>query len=176
LAEATDPANLPDEAYYSAWYFIPSFVENSWWNIFQWKQGYQTGPSSRTARELYWVSVSDSSDGDLRLGLHSRITPEGDWVSGQTNVLVRSQASVPIGRWFHLESRYRWDRGGNGRITTWLDGRQVWDVGGLTTEFGWDFWVWNRQWTVNNYGSGMDPAPFTIWIDDAAVATTRIGP
>jgi hypothetical protein len=32
-----------------------------------------------------------------------------------------------------------------------------------------------NEWSVNNYGDAVEPSPATIYIDDAAIATSRIG-
>jgi hypothetical protein len=173
LADKTDPTNLPDEAYYSAWYFIPEFVSVDWWNIFQWKAGYDDG-SGRTARALYWHDLDEYGD-ELFLELQTRVTPEGDWVKGWADTLAVSPVPIPLGRWFHLESYYRWDASGNGQITTWLDGTRIWDVAGLTTEFDWDFDVYRREWTVNSYANRTTPSNHTIYVDDAAVSRARLG-
>lgn len=172
-AASTDPDNLPTEAYYSAWYLVPEFVSVDWWNIFQWKTGYDDG-SGRTARALYWHDIDDYGD-ELFLELQTRVTEEGAWVEGWATTLARSPVPIPVGEWFHLESYYRWDPNGNGQITTWLDGVEIWDVAGLTTEFEWPFDVYKREWTINNYANNTEPATHTIYIDDAAVSLSRVG-
>jgi hypothetical protein len=174
LADKTDPANLPTAAFYSAWYFIPEHVTVSWWNIFQWKTGYDDG-SGRTARALYWQDLDDYGD-ELYLELQTRVNGNGEWVKGWSNTLAVSPTPIPIGQWFHLESYYVWDTTGNGRITTWLDGVQIWDVGGLTTEFDWPFDVYKREWAINNYAADTTPSTHTIYVDDAAISYSRLGP
>ena len=31
---------LPDEAYYSVWFYLPNSMTSSWWNFMQWKSSY----------------------------------------------------------------------------------------------------------------------------------------
>ena len=174
IADKRSPENLPTEAYYSAWYYVPDFVDVSWWNIFQWKTGYDDG-SGRTARALYWHDLFDSN-GDLYLKLYGRVNSDGAWVKDAAYTLGVASVPIPIGEWFHLESFYKWDADGNGRIVTWLNGEKLWDVGGLKTEFDWDFDVYKREWAINNYANRTNPTSHTIYIDDAAIATTRQGP
>lgn len=174
LADKTDPENLPTEAYYSAWYYVPDHVSVSWWNIFQWKTGYDDG-SGRTARALYWHDLFDSN-GQLYLKLYGRVNSSGQWVKNSANTLAVAPVPIPVGEWFHLESYYKWDTNGNGRIATWLNGEQIWNVGGLTTEFDWEFNVYKREWAINNYANNTTPSTHTIYVDDAAISTTRLGP
>lgn len=173
LAASDDPANLPTEAYYSAWYLVPQTATVDWWNIFQWKAGYDDG-GGRTARALYWHDLDDYGD-ELFLELQTRVTPDGEWVEGWAETLAVSPAPVPVGEWFHLESYFRWDTAGNGQITTWLDGVEIWDVTGITTEFDWPFDVYKREWTVNNYANRTQPSALTLYVDDAALSLARLG-
>ena len=161
-------------AYYSSWYYVPEHATVSWWNIFQWKTGYDDG-SGRTARALYWHDLDDYGD-ELYLELQTRVNGDGEWVKGWSNTLAIAPVPIPIGQWFHLESYYVWDTSSNGRVTTWLDGVQMWDIGGLTTEFDWPYDVYKREWTVNNYANDTTPSTHTIYIDDAAVSFSRVGP
>jgi hypothetical protein len=177
LTNKTDPENLPNSAYYSAWFFIPEHVsvgQQSGWNIFQWKTGYFNG-TQRTARALYWHDLDDYGN-ELYLELFTRVNSSGTWVSGWADNIAVSPIPVPIGQWFHLESYYKWDSTGNGRVTSWLDGVKIWDIGGLTTEFDWPYNVYKREWTVNNYARETTPTTHTLYVDDAAVSTTRLGP
>ncbi len=173
-ADKTDPVNLPTSAYYSAWYFIPEYVSASWWNIFQWKAGYDDG-SGRTTRPLYWFDLDDYGD-ELFLEVHTRVNSAGEWVQGWSDTIAVAPSPVPIGQWFHLESYYLWDVAGNGRITTWLDGARIWDIGGITTEFNWSFDIYKREWTINNYANNTTPSTHTIYVDDAAISYSRLGP
>ena len=145
------------------------------WNIFQWKTGYDDG-SGRTARALYWHDLYNEDDGTLYLALKARVNSNGQWVQGWSTTLATSPMPIPIGQWFHLESYYKWDKNGNGRLTTWLDGVQIWNVGGITTEFDWPFNVYKREWAINNYASNTTPSTHTIYVDDAAISTSRLGP
>jgi hypothetical protein len=175
LADKTDPKNLPTAAYYSAWYYVPDHVTVTWWNILQWKTGYDDG-TGRTARPLYWHDLYNEDDGTLYLELKTRVNDNGQWVEDLATTLATSPMPVPIGQWFHLESYYKWDRNGNGKLTTWLDGIQIWNVSGITTEFDWPFNVYKREWTINNYAHDTTPTTHTIYVDDAAISTSRLGP
>jgi hypothetical protein len=163
--------NIPDEAYYSVWYYIPENLTVTWLNVHQWKQQYEG-----SARHLYSASLFNDKNGNLVFKLSSSVNDNGQWRSSDSKFWGGPSAPVPIGKWFHLESYYKWGENGTGRITTWLDGAQIWDVAGITTAFDWDFASRSRMWAVNNYAADTNPTSFTIYVDDAVVSTSRLGP
>jgi hypothetical protein len=171
-----DSRNLPDEAYYSVWYYIPERVTIPWLNALQWKQQRKGSNGSLEGVPLYSASMYNDSDGQLVFKLHTRVDENGQWMEGHNRWLGDPSDPVPIGRWFHLESYYKWDKSGNGRIATWVDGHKIWDVSGITTEFDWSYETLRRQWTVNNYSDDTSPSKFTIYVDDVVVSTSRVGP
>lgn len=177
--------NLPDDAYYSAWYYIPTHVDvspNHSWNIFQWKQTC-TVNGNPTRCHLEHMKLVDLDNGRYGFWLNSWTDSDtGDWGNGIWIILAKNeQITVGVGEWFHIESRRVYDQGTNGRITTWVNGQQIWDVTGIKTEHNWDysFQGWRRQWTVNSYNTasnGHTPSTHTLYVDDATVALTRQGP
>lgn len=171
--------NLPDDAYYSAWFFIPTHVSLSGddsWNIYQWKQ---TRPDGNGYRRNYLEAIRLVDLGDrYGFNMKSRTDTSGNWANSNRRMLAENtKVTVKAGQWFHLESRRVYDQGFNGRITTWVNGQMIWDVTGIKTEYDWDFPNWRRQWTVNNYNIGdHSPNTHTLYIDDARVALNRQGP
>ena len=98
-----------------------------------------------------------------------------EW-DGPTHSEAVSPLHVPLNTWVHLECSYRWSKTGNGQIACWQDGTKIIDAGNLYTEYDWPYLAYPRQWTVNNYATDTDPDDHTVYIDDAAIATTRLGP
>lgn len=169
-----NPDNIPAEAFYSAWILIPEPVRVDWWNLMQWKQGYNLG-TSRTARVLYWIVLNSDVNGLLNPRLSTRVV-DGEWRPPPfSQQIAFTDTAIPIGEWCHLESYYLWDTAGHGRIRTWLNGRELWDMHGLTTEMDWDWYSWNRKPSWNLYGNRHDPVSHSMFLDDVAISTTRVG-
>jgi putative cell wall-binding protein len=180
----SDPFNLPTDAYYSAWYFVP--FTNMRDNIFQFKQADATkwdsqgNPTAQTRRMLSKISLEwDGAAYDV--AYRTRIDqPSCGWRSGEADELARSDVNIPVGQWVHLEMRYVWNDQHQGRSTLWVDGVQVWDLNGICTQA--DNLVPKeqpRQWAVNHYlSAGGNDSSRTTWIfiDDAVISTSRIGP
>lgn len=78
---------------------------------------------------------------------------------------------MPVGAWFQIETYYRNAADGTGRVTTWLDGRQLVDLQGQTTSP--TAWV---EWDVVNVGKTLNPSTETLFVDDCAISFARVGP
>jgi hypothetical protein len=168
FTEPDNPKNLPDEAYYSAWYYIPTFIEGNN-NIFQWKQAFQDSPNSQTRKKTFSVTLRD-----MVPHLSSKTDQDGNFTTG-TDVDI-ADIQVPIGQWFQLECFYRWSTQQDGAVICWLDGYEILRAEEITTQSDSAQWLsYPRQWTVNNYGvSPQNPLTNTIYIDDAALSTKRL--
>ena len=172
---------LPREAYFSAWYYIPTLYnpnkygdwarnQVSWWNIFQFKDKDQNGQS----QPLWTVNLLLDEDAQqLCLSLYS---------PRNTNATHHQPdpVFVPVGKWFHLEVLYRCATDATGRITLWQDGQQLLDVSNVVTSLGGrDGQSLHPTWGVGSYTDhvealGEAPGTATIYIDDAAVSTRRL--
>lgn len=179
-ADQTHPENLPASAYYSVWYYFPEKIEpdaDGWGpNIYQWKQAWKTGENSQTRRLLYWIRAdwSDSGNG-YKLHLRSKLdNATGVW-DNVSHSEARSDVPIPLNTWVHLECFYQWSKTGNGTIECWQDDTKIFDLDNVYTEFDWSYVEQPRQWTVNNYSRNTTPSSHTIYVDDAAVSTSRIG-
>jgi hypothetical protein len=181
----SDPHNLPTDAYYSVWLYIPQPL-NPVNNIFQWKQAVLNVPENRdrgqTRRLLYFIRADwIAEDQNMRLVLRGKVDPdEGSWPSKANYTLAESgDLRLRLDTWHHLEARYLWDASGNGLIEIWLDGVKWAGSTGLYTELSAEYIRKPRQWTVNNYmtrGNGAwDPEVSVIYVDDAAISNKRLG-
>ncbi len=152
--EAQDRGGL----YYSAWYFIPQRVAvNSWWGLMEWKS-----PGSFNAK--FTLEVYNRPDGQMYLFLgRGQDSGGGSWTQKIKN--------IPVGRWFHIEAYYEKAVAATGRISVWQDGTRILDVKNVATANSDDL-----RWAVINYGSHLSPSDVTVYVDDAAISTTRIGP
>lgn len=150
------------EGYYSAWFYIPgSFKVNGWLSIIQFV-GSRSG-DGRNASAIWDVNLYPQSDGTLAAQLY-------DFVK----VINRQQPSpiaVPIQQWVHFEVFLRKAAGPTGRIAVWQDGISIIDVNDVTTTE--NDWV---QWNVGGASDNIAPSPGFVYVDDAAISLTRLGP
>ncbi len=170
----TTAENLPS-GYFSAWYYYPQFVENTWWLVFQWKQEVAGSNNSLTHKLLYFVLLDDHPDGTMTYRLRTAVDASGNHTTNHFT-LQESTLPVPIGKWTHLECYYGWSKAADGTIACWQDGVKIFDRSGLHTELDMPYKYRPRVWTLNNYASHTAPATHTIYVDDAAISRTRRGP
>jgi hypothetical protein len=153
-----EPRQYPN-LYYSVWYYFPRRYDTpaGWWNIFQWK--------SKTATRndpFDTLNVGNRANGNMYLYLYR-------WVARRS--YSQTIKDLPVGQWVHVEAFYRCAADGTGRVTVWQDGAQLFDVQNVNTRHAGG----DCQWSVTNYSDRLTPSPTTIYIDDAAIGTTRIG-
>jgi hypothetical protein len=168
---------VPGEGFYLVWYYLRQKVDPSI-NVFQWKKSWMIDSNSQTRRLLYWVRA-DWNDNANAFNFHLRTKANnntGQW-DGESRSMAISSREVPLNTWVHLECSYKWSKTGNGRIVCWQDGTKILEFNNLNTEYNWDYLRYPRQWTINNYtGSHVTtPKNHTIYVDAAAIATSRLG-
>jgi hypothetical protein len=157
-------SGLPVEAYYSAWYYVPSAVTvGKFWTIFKLRQRTVADDAS-TEGELYDGNIRSQPNGELTFLVYDHR------ISGQIPQQTTAPA-VPVGEWFQVEAFYRNAQDDTGRATFWLDGALVGDVTGMPMAP--TPWV---EWDAVNVGADLTPTPVTLYIDDAAISLTRVGP
>jgi hypothetical protein len=171
---------FPQAAYYSAWYFIPTYSETlSSWSI------------------LKFMVPIDGSDGDVpdaSGGSFATALGQGLNASELFDLSLRSLPSqqmtldlfdarhqylqsplpdpvphVPIGQWFQIECFYREDSA-SGELTVWLDGAPLYDIvrptGGSPSV----------AFVVCSLVNGLSPQQATLYVDDVAVSWTPLTP
>jgi len=155
---------LPTEAYYSAWYYLPSGVSvGTFWVIFKFRMR-TNADDPNTAGELYDMDVATLPSGQMTLALY-------DHQVGADRPLDAMNPIVPVERWFQLEAFYRAANDNTGRLTFWLDGQQVVDFAGAPTSP--TSWV---EWDVCSVGKNLTPSMATLYVDDCAISRSRVGP
>jgi hypothetical protein len=158
LTRAGDP--LPPQAYYSAWYYLPrSITVDGYWVIFKFRQQDQATMDERYDLDLINLPTGEMS---VRLYDHQR--------GGDVDLDVPSPV-VPVGQWFQVESFYRNTPDGSGRLTFWLDGRQIVDI--ANQPMAPTPWI---EWNACSIGQDLTPSMAVLYVDDAAVSRTRVGP
>jgi hypothetical protein len=146
-------------AYYSAWFYFPQvYRPTEWWTVFQFK--------SRTAEQndAFWqVDVWNRPSGEMYFSLW-------DWQNQQW--YSQNLSTIPVGRWFQLEVYYKQAAENTGQVTVWQDGVQIFNIPNVQTMYP------NSEvhWSVTSYTNDINPHAATIYVDDAAISTARVGP
>lgn len=157
---------LPDEAYYSAWYYLPSRVSvGVFWILMKFRVR-RVATDASTDDELYDLNLKTLPSGDMSLRLYSH-RPGGDVPLDVPDPIV------PVGRWFQIEAFYRNVPDATARITFWLDEQRIVDVAGRPTGAVSSSWV---GWNVCSIAENLNPAAADLYVDDVAVSRTRVGP
>jgi hypothetical protein len=153
-------APYPEEAYYSVWYYLPVFHTTiTSWALFK----FRTRSGSDLA-ELLDILLKSLPGGTMTLVVRDHRPQYLE------SPLSDPPAVVPIGRWFQIEAFYRNADDDSGRLTVWLDGRPVYDLS-RPTGSGPDVYF-----TPCSITGELEPEDAELFVDDAAVSYTRIGP
>jgi hypothetical protein len=153
----------PPELYYSVWYYLP--VANT--TITQWTiQKFRNRTADPTV-------LSENLDLDLRT------LPGGQvvlYVFSHDPAYLQAPLAdpvpfVPVARWFQIETLYRPASDLSGKLVVYLDGKLVYDLENRRTTGGDDI-----VWTPCNVGTDIEPMPAVLYLDDAAISLSRVGP
>ena len=162
----------PDKyAYYSAWYYIPvKMVSADFNNIF----AYKSIDSAGTSDPFFSIYLSIRSNGNmyLTLGWWCGLTVEGPH-QGESGCRTYQQTlkDVPVARWFHVETYLRQSAAFTGQIIVWQDDVEIFNQNNVKTRYASSA----NDWLICNYGDHVVPSPFTMYFDDAAVSSARLG-
>lgn len=161
----------------STWMYIPRKytltgdpANGKYWILYEFK----SRPHDNAHNDPFWyVNAYNRSDGTLgaRLawGYQSRLRGphpnERGWRS-------YGDVTVPVGRWFRIDSTLTQSKDFDGAIYVTLDGRVLADLTRVRT--GWpnctyNTWCVEQHWAVTNYSDGIAPAPADIYTDDAQI-------
>lgn len=149
--------------YYSAWYYFPRRYEpRTWWNIFQFK----THDRSGVSQPAWSLNVGNLPSGKMTFYLYSSLQQKT-----YNRPLTPNPLPIPVGRWVHVEAFYRRATDGTGRIAVWQDGTKIYDITGVRTAL-----TGYTDWSITNYTDDIRPGTVTIYVDDAKISTSRLGP
>ncbi|MES1208862.1 MAG: hypothetical protein ABUS79_23230, partial [Pseudomonadota bacterium] len=155
--------NLPTDAFYSAWYYLPhTTTVNSYWVIQKFRRRTDAADPS-TEGELFDLDLETLPSGEMSFHVFDHRT-------GAKAPMLVEQPIVPVDSWFQVEARYRNASDATGRLTVWLGELEVIDIAGVTAASPW------VQWVVSSLGQDLTPSSNVLYVDDCAIAGTRIGP
>ncbi len=152
---------LPAQAYYGAWYYVPSLAtnNNAVWNLFHFAGG--TGPGD-TLHGLWDISlINNNATGDLRLVVY-QFPMTG--TAGGTPALS-GDATIPIGTWFHIVIFIKRASDATGEVQVYLNTASIMHVTGLITDDS----QWG-QWYVGNLAENLTPPDSTLYVDDVTIS------
>lgn len=142
---------LPQAAYYGAWYYLPEPAEATGnWNLFHFRGGDAT-----TTTGIWDVSLGNDDAGQLALYVRD---PSG------AAVLPESPRLVPVGAWFHIEFLLRRAADATGEVALYQDGQLLLRLIEVVTDDG-----VLSEWYVGNLSDGVVPADYTLYVDDVSV-------
>lgn len=149
------------EAYYSVWLYFPQrYQPSAWWNLLQFKS------VNAERNDPFWIlNVGNRDDGAMFFYLYNWVNQRG---------YSQSLRDIPVAQWVHIEVYYKQSAEGQGRITVWQDGAELFDIDGITT--GFPGALEPSNWSVNNYTDAITPSNAVIYVDDPTISKTRVGP
>jgi hypothetical protein len=167
---------LPVSAYYSSWLYYPSALTiPSWHMAMQWKRA----PSVNGSDPILTLDIKTRSGAMyFILGDHvNHVDHTYNEFDTPTIASAPPGINIPIAQWFHLECLYTFATTDTGVIQCWQDGAELWHLTNRQTDYPYGTQPDGRpwQWTLANYSDNSSPVPFTVYSDDAAISTTRVG-
>lgn len=160
--------SLPEEAYYSAWFYLPqsASIPNApilqYWAIMRFRNRTVASDATST-RDAYDIDIRSLASGPMFLRVF-------DYDAFDDAPMLESAPTIPLDHWFHVEAFYRNAPDASGRLAVWLDGRQVADIAKPTGALGW------VGWSVGDMGMALTPMTVTVYVDDCALSHVRVGP
>ena len=169
------------ELYYSAWVYMPEDyrVTGNYVHLFQFKSRSTDGRND----PIWGLYGVDDGKGGIRLqagwgwggtpvsGPYASDGVGGKWIQSSVD------ATLPTGRWVHVEAFLRQSKDFDGRLKFWVDGKELFDLNQVRTSFDnctYNSWCASNEWSVNLYSDGLSASPATMYIDDAAIARSYI--
>jgi hypothetical protein len=151
--------NLPNDAYFRVWMWIPQrYTIGLYWNVFEF-QGRTVPADPATYKYLWSLDLEQASNGDMVWYLYDDVRLR-KYPTNPTMV-------APIQRWFLVEAFMHQATDNSGHVTFWIDGNLLADVSGISTVPS--MWL---SWNVGGSASNITEQPAVIFLDDAAIALT----
>jgi hypothetical protein len=156
-------APSPAAAYYSAWFYVPSTVTVGTWLSLTHFRGSTTGDGNNLSA-IWDVNLYPRTDGSLAAQLFDYSTQQN---SRQPNVVP---LPFPFDTWVQFEVYFVKAIGPTGRIQVWQDGTLILERDAVATVT--NDWL---QWDAGGACDALTSSPATVYIDDAAISTVRVG-
>jgi hypothetical protein len=157
--------SLPQEAYYSAWFYVPALPSStSYWLFFKFRS--RSVPTDKNTTVEGWdLDAEFDKGGVARFVLYDHAS------GGNAEAFTALAPIVPVARWFQIEAFLRAATDDTGRLTFWIDGVESYDVQNTATVPS--TYV---EWSVGGIAEQIAPVPAVLYVDDAAMSLRRLGP
>ncbi len=173
------------ELYFSAWFLLPDPTKltadpdfGQFWDLVQFKST-PNGATGDSSDPFWFFGPSYGNDKVLRVSASWSSTTEAG-PSAKHSVgrkfFHQTIKSIPFGKWVHFEVFLKQSNAFDGHVIFWQDGVKLFDFNNVKTSYfnsAYNAWKCENSWSVNNYSDGISPNPYTLYIDDAAISTTR---
>jgi hypothetical protein len=149
-------------AYYSAWFFLEEdHVPVEWWSIFIFLSANDL--SDPGALEAVWdLNLRHEDDGLLYPYVYDHLKEQNTDLG---------TVPVPVGQWVHLEFYFAYAPPDSGELRLWVNGEFAVEALGLGEAS-----APYLAFSLGNGSNGLTPDVSTIYVDDAAISTERLGP
>jgi hypothetical protein len=152
----------PPEAFYSAWFYVPSTIAvANWLSLTHFRES-QTGDGNNLTA-AWDLNLYPRPDGSLAAQLYDYIH--------LFNARETTPIPVPVDTWVQFEVYLKKATDDSGQVIVWQDGALILERLGLPTVI--TDWV---QWDAGGAADASTPGPATVYVDDATISTVRIGP
>jgi hypothetical protein len=153
---------MPAEAYYSAWFYIPSApTSTNYWLLFKYRFRQILSDSALVGGWDVDVQLDDGGVPHFVLYDHQ----------GKRNPAPVQSVELPLGRWFQIETYLRLASDTSGQLSIWINGTLAFDLVGLATAP-----TRYAEWSVGAITEVIAPDNLPVYVDDAAISTRRLGP
>lgn len=143
---------LPQDAYYGAWFYVPSGNTSSGnWNLIHFR-----GHNGMLLRGLWDVSVSTTDTGALRPFVR-------DMLNGAVYT-PEEPVELPRDAWFALHFRLVRASTPTGSVELYVNGQVAVERADIITDDS----TWG-QWYLGNLADALDPPQSTIYVDDVTI-------
>ena len=151
----------PREAYYSAWFYIPSSTTvRTWLSLIHFRCS-QTGDGNNLMA-IWDLNLYPRADGSLVAHFYNYVT--------QANLEQANPVPVPLDTWVHFEVLLLKASDATGHVAVWQDDTPILDATNVATAQ--TDWV---QWDAGGSSTNVEPSPAFIYVDDAAISLNRLG-
>jgi hypothetical protein len=142
---------LPDDAYYGAWFYVPTPATRAGlWNLMLFQ-----GFNADVPKRLWDVSIGSTDTGGQALFVFDHRA--GEVLMGTAGV------ELPIGAWVHVVLRLRRAADDTGVVALYQDGALLLEDMRSTDDTAW------AQWYVGNLADGRAPPDSTVYVDDVSI-------
>jgi len=154
----------PLQAYYSAWFYVPSTIAVGAWLSLTHFTGSDTG-DGKNLSAIWDVNLYPLLGGGLAAQLY-------DYLGTGFNQRQIAPVPFPLDTWVQLEVYLSKATGPTGEVTVWQDGVQI--LQRLNVQTVSNDWM---QWDAGGAADATTlPSPAFLYMDDAAISLVPVGP